>query len=69
MFGRMDLCVGCKREDPCHRDRDACVSQHLFVLSMGWADDPIVIGRIEGRTKEIGDEVERLKGRIRAVGR
>jgi hypothetical protein len=69
MFGRMDLCVGCKREDPCHHDRDVCVSQHLFVFSMGLADDPMVIERIEGRTKEINDEVERLQGRIEACSR
>lgn len=44
-------CVGCKREAPCHHNRDACVSQHLFAFSMGWADDPMVIERMEGRTR------------------
>jgi hypothetical protein len=36
---------------------------------MGLADDPMVIERIEGRTKEINDEVERLQGRIEAGSR
>ena len=69
MFDRMDLCVGCKHGGPCHRNKDACVSQHLFVFSMGWADDQMVIERIEGRAKEIGNEVEGPKELIRAVSR
>ena len=65
MIEQMDLCVGCKREAPCHHNRDVCVSQHLFVFSIGWVDDPMVIERMEGRTKEINDEVERLRGRTK----
>ena len=60
MFDRMDLCIGCKRGGPCYRNKDTCVSQHLFVFSMGWADDPMMIERIEGRAKEISDQVEGL---------
>ncbi len=52
MSGDTELCVGCRREDPCPHDRDLCTSQHLFVWAVGWADDPTVIERIEGRVME-----------------
>jgi hypothetical protein len=43
------LCIGCKREGQCEHNIDLCISQHLFVLAVGWAEDPTVIERIEGR--------------------
>jgi hypothetical protein len=48
------FCVGCKRKEACPNDKDACVSQHLFVWAVGWADDPTVIERIEGRLMRPG---------------
>ena len=59
MFEQMNLCVGCKREAPCEHNIDLCISQHLFVWAIGWADDPTVIERIEGRIMDgvVHDEV------------
>ena len=49
VFGDEKFCVGCKRQAACPHDKDLCVSHGLFVFAVGWADDPTVMERIEGR--------------------
>lgn len=59
VFGDEKFCVGCRREVACSHDKDMCASQHLFVWAIGWADDPTVIERIEGRVMELAKGGER----------
>lgn len=58
-MGKVSFCIGCRRETACEHNKDLCISQHLFVFAMGWADDPTVIERIEGRIMDgvVHDEV------------
>ena len=58
-MGQFSFCVGCKRDDHCWHNKDFCISQHLFVFAMRWADDPTVIERIEGRIMDgvVHDEI------------
>jgi len=57
-MGQVSFCVGCKRDERCGLNRDLCISQHLFVWAIGWADDPTVIERMEGRVMEFARRMD-----------
>jgi hypothetical protein len=59
------LCIGCKREAYCEHNIDLCISQHLFVLAVGWAEDPTVIERIEGRFMDPLKDLQGLPGPLK----
>jgi hypothetical protein len=44
-----EFCIGCKGSGECEHGKDACISKRLFVLVMGFADEPGMTDRIEGR--------------------
>jgi hypothetical protein len=54
------FCVGCRRGEACLQRKDMWISKCLFVLTMGWADDPTVAERIEGRVLKLCDGEENL---------
>jgi len=53
------FCIGCRRSGDCEHGKDAYISKQLFVLVMGFADEPGMTDRIEGRVFDLRSGTER----------